>query len=566
VASLAGRAVTVSRRWLPVCCRPLVKPGLPHVYSEATCAETGPKILRVRATRVLAAVSAATAHMNPSARNSGTPSAMSMRPRQQQRRLRSVAAGLGAEAGQRSLSTVPTSQPLAAATTATAAVATTAAAAVVPAAGLSARGEHVRTSKQQTQATALYYGGSALVGPRRAATNLPALIDLGVAESYPTVGPIIEAEGLTAAVAEAAASAVLGPDHAAMYPQPESGPLREAIAAVMAENVLRGAPCRAEEVVVAAGATAALEALVFAICNENDALIVPAPLYPAFYIDVGMRAGVTIIPTKAAAGAGPITYEALTDAAQRACDAGKTVRGVLFTSPCNPRGTLHTRAETAAVEAFAVERGVHLIHDAVYAGTAFDESEAVESLPQLPEAYRDGRLHTLWALSKDFGLPGWKVGVVHSRNPHVLQAIEPQLRFAGASRLAQFCSLALLRDPVRARRCLRRAASALQGRAKAGREALLDAGMPAAALAGGEPGAGPLDLIDFGAAAASLDEEALWEQMLECGVHVVRGEACGVGRPGAMRVCWGGASSDDEAREAARRMAKAFFQQLQLQQ
>ena len=40
------------------------------------------------------------------------------------------------------------------------------------------------------------------------------------------------------AIADAAASAVLGPEHAAMYPQPESHPLREAVVAVVAENLL----------------------------------------------------------------------------------------------------------------------------------------------------------------------------------------------------------------------------------------------------------------------------------------------------------------------------------------
>lgn len=91
--------------------------------------------------------------------------------------------------------------------------------------------------------------------------------------------------------------------------------------------------------------------------------------------------------------------------------------------------------------------------------------------------------------------------------------------FSGASRLAQVAALALLGDTDRARCCLRRGAVALKGRAKAGREALLAAGVPEAALAGSQPGAGPLDLIDFGAVSAeTIDEALLWQTAMDLGV------------------------------------------------
>lgn len=296
-----------------------------------------------------------------------------------------------------------------------------------PAGPLSARGERGRLVKQQTQAGALYYGGSDQVGARLKAEGLPPLIDLGVAESYPTLGPVMQAEGVVEAAAQAAHAAIAGDAPAFGYPQPENGPLRQALATVMAENVFRSAaaeaaPPTADEIVVTSGATASLEALAFAILDADDALIVPAPLYPAFYIDFH-RAGVAIVPTEP----GPVTKDTLEAASQRARDAGHAVRGVLFTTPCNPRGCMHSRAETAAVEDYVMAYGLHLIHDAVYAGTAFDESEAVNALPRLPAAHRD-RLHTIWGISKDFGLSGWRVGAVHSRNPLVVEAMQPQMR------------------------------------------------------------------------------------------------------------------------------------------
>ena len=278
-----------------------------------------------------------------------------------------------------------------------------------------------------------------------------------------------------------------------------------------------------------------------------------------------MRAGVEIIPTEGEA----LDLQVLQQAAQRAHETGKNLRGVLYTSPCNPRGTVHARAEAAAIERFVVDNDLQLIYDAVYAGTAYDEEAAAAAVPRLAAGH-EHKVHTIWGLSKDFGLSGWRVGVVHSRNPHLIEALEPQMRFGGPSRLALTCSLALLHDPARARRCLRQAASALQGRMKAGREGLLSAGVPAAALAGSEPGAGPLDLIDFAAGRCAetgppLDEGVLWKRILEEGVHVVRGQACGVSRPGSVRVCWGAANSEEEAGEAGRRIAAAYLMDTQKQ-
>ena len=60
---------------------------------------------------------------------------------------------------------------------------------------ISARGHRIRTSKRESQACALYYGGSAAAAKVASARGAD-FIDLGVAESYPTLGPILEAEGV----------------------------------------------------------------------------------------------------------------------------------------------------------------------------------------------------------------------------------------------------------------------------------------------------------------------------------------------------------------------------------
>jgi aspartate/methionine/tyrosine aminotransferase len=300
-------------------------------------------------------------------------------------------------------------------------------AAAAVAARISARGEQARGAKQQTKAGLLYYGTGAEVEARRQSTVGPPMIDLGVAESYPALHRVLEAEGCISAAASASQHAITTATAATYGDFAGSQLLRQAVARAMAENVLRGAaePATADEIVITGGATGALEALAVALCNDGDALIVPAPLYPAFFIDFGMRAGVAIVPAEPDAatsrtGSPAITRWSLEAAAARAHAAGHKVAGVLYTSPCNPRGCVHSPAETAAVEAFAVDRGIHLIWDAVYAGTAFDENAAAAAAPSSTNC----STHTIWGLAKDFGLSGWRVGAVHSRDPRVVEALQ----------------------------------------------------------------------------------------------------------------------------------------------
>ena len=63
-------------------------------------------------------------------------------------------------------------------------------------------------AKEREQASALYYGNKEALDSRAQSTVGSPLIDLGVAESYPTLGPILDAEGAIADAAQAAMQAI----------------------------------------------------------------------------------------------------------------------------------------------------------------------------------------------------------------------------------------------------------------------------------------------------------------------------------------------------------------------
>ena len=438
-----------------------------------------------------------------------------------------------------------------------------------------ARGERIRSCRRapESPATSYFAAQAALDEARQAGGGAaPALIDLGVAESFPALRPALSANGLLQAAAEAASRAAVEGTHAGYTSFEGDEACRAAVAAAMQRHVYRlrdgagagghsnsqdsapfpGRGVVTEDVVLACGATAAVEALLFALCDPGDCVVVPAPCYPAFFVDA-TRAEVQLAPTAPEAS---ISREALEEAARGAEGRGLRVRGVLLTSPCNPTGRLHAREEVQAVCDWADARGAFVLWDAVYAGTAADESAAAQSVPRPSDP---ARLHTVWGISKDFGLSGWRVGAIHTRDEGVREALRVQARWMSASRLAQAAVAAMLEDGPRLEAALREGAALLAARAALGRRTLLECGVPAEALSTSAPGAGPLDFVDASLQGKVIvDEERMWRRALELGVSVVRGEGCLAAWPGGVRVCWGAAESDDVLREGARRLARAI--------
>ena len=408
--------------------------------------------------------------------------------------------------------------------------------------------------------------------------------------------------------ARAAADAALGGDAAGYTDFAGDAPCRRAVADAMRAFVLRGGAggeegeeggeggVRPEDVVLTCGATAAVETVLMALCDGDggDCFVLPAPTYPAFFLD-SARGGVALVTTEAESR---ITRGALEEAAARAEAQGMRVRGVVLCSPCNPTGRVHSADEVRAVTDFVLAGrahggsgdgtstgdgggadatdGMHLVWDAVYAGTAYDEAAAAAAAPDVRGDPRlRARVHTVWGISKDFGLSGWRVGACHTRNERLLEALRAQARWASASRLTQAAVTAMLADTARVKRMLRAGAASLGARASLGRQSLTSelrselaaacggeresaARFPLRALLPFEPGAGPLDFVDASLGGAlRVDEEALWARALELGVSVVRGEGCLAANAGGLRVCWGAPRNDADVQEGARRLARA---------
>ncbi|KAF3326576.1 1-aminocyclopropane-1-carboxylate synthase 7-like protein [Carex littledalei] len=224
---------------------------------------------------------------------------------------------------------------------------------------------------------------------------------------------------------------------------------RKAMTSFMEE--IRGGKVKfdSNRVVLTAGATAANELLTFIIANPGDALLVPTPYYPGFDRDLRWRTGVNIIPVNCySSNKFQITKEALEDAYAKAEKANIPVKGLLITNPSNPLGTAITRPVLKEIFNFISTKNIHLISDEIYSGSVFSSEEFTSVAEMVHErGYYDAqRVHIVYSLSKDLGLPGFRVGAIYSYNDAVVTTARRMSSFTLVSSQTQKMLSPMLSD------------------------------------------------------------------------------------------------------------------------
>ncbi len=166
------------------------------------------------------------------------------------------------------------------------------------------------------------------------------------------------------------------------------------------------------EVLVTAGATEAIAAVVLALCEPGDEVVTFEPYYDSYAATIALagatrRTSVLRFPDFA-----------VDEASLRAAFSART-RLVLLNTPHNPTGKVFTRAELEQVAALAREHDAWVVTDEVYEHLAFDGREhvPVATLPGMTD-----RTITISSAGKTFSATGWKVGWVSGPSEAVAAA------------------------------------------------------------------------------------------------------------------------------------------------
>ncbi|KAI3726388.1 hypothetical protein L1987_66185 [Smallanthus sonchifolius] len=295
--------------------------------------------------------------------------------------------------------------------------------------------------------------------------------------------------------------------------------------------------------VLTAGATSANETLMFCVANPGDAFLVPTPYYPGFDRDLKWRTGVEIVPIhSSSSNSFQITKSALEDAYQQAQKQDLKVKGILVTNPSNPLGTSLTLHELDLLFNFISTKNIHLIADEVYSGTVFSSPSFTSIMEVLKNKNLVNtevatRVHIVCSLSKDLGLPGFRIGATYSGNDDVVSAATKMSSFGLISSQTQYLLSEMLSD----RKFTKAYLSENRRRLKHRRETLVK-GLQKAGIRCLKSNAGLFCWVDMRHLLSSKTFEGemeLWKKIVyDVRLNISPGSSCHCSEPGWFRVCF----------------------------
>ncbi|KAJ4954111.1 hypothetical protein NE237_030943 [Protea cynaroides] len=334
---------------------------------------------------------------------------------------------------------------------------------------------------------------------------------------------------------------------------------RKAMASFMEQ--IRGGRAKfdPERIVLTAGATAANELLTFILADPGDALLVPTPYYPGFDRDLRWRTGVKIVPVHCNSSNNfQVTLQALEDACNEAQAKNIKVRGLLITNPSNPLGATVQRSVLEEILDFVTRKNIHLVSDEIYSGSVFSSSEFT-SIAEILEArkFRQAeRVHIVYSLSKDLGLPGFRVGTIYSYNDQVVTTARRMSSFSLVSSQTQNLLASMLSDTKFTKNYIKTNRERLRKRYEMIIEGLRKAGIEC--LKGNGGLFCWMNLSPFLENPTREGELALWNSIVEeAKLNISPGSSCHCSEPGWFRVCF--ANMSEQTLEVALKRIHDFM-------
>lgn len=303
-------------------------------------------------------------------------------------------------------------------------------------------------------------------------------------------------------------------------------------------------------IVLTAGSTSANETLIFCLAEQGDAFLLPTPYYPGFDRDLKWRTGVEIVPIQCTSSNNfQITEPALKQAYEEARKRNLRVKGVLVTNPSNPLGTTMSRSELNLLVDFIKEENyMHLISDEIYSGTVFSSPGFVSVMEILKERNDVAdevwnRVHVVYSLSKDLGLPGFRVGAIYSENDTVVASATKMSSFGLVSSQTQYLLSAMLGDKKFTKNYINENQKRLKRRQR-----MLVSGLQKAGISCLESNAGLFCWVDMRHLLHSNTFEAemeLWKKIVyQVGLNISPGSSCHCTEPGWFRLCFANMSEE----------------------
>ena len=156
-----------------------------------------------------------------------------------------------------------------------------------------------------------------------------------------------------------------------------------------------------QEITVTCGATEAMAAVMLAVINPGDEVIILQPFYENYGPDAILCGAQPVFLPLA-----PPDYRLDTD--RLASLVTDRTRAIVVNTPNNPTGRVLDRSELKAIAALCLEHDLLAITDEIYEHIYYEG----EHIPIATLAGMRDRTITISGLSKTFGITGWRIGTI----------------------------------------------------------------------------------------------------------------------------------------------------------
>ncbi|MEO0341493.1 MAG: pyridoxal phosphate-dependent aminotransferase [Bacteroidota bacterium] len=184
-------------------------------------------------------------------------------------------------------------------------------------------------------------------------------------------------------------------------PVPGLPVLREAICTKLKRD--NGIEVDPSQVVVSNGAKQSIANIFLALLNPGDEVVILAPYWVSYSEIVKLAEGKPVIL------AADIEDDYKVSAAQLEAAITDRTKAVLFSSPCNPTGSVYTEEELKGIAAVVSKYdNIHIVADEIYEYINFtDKHVSIGSFPEVAD-----RVITVNGFSKGFAMTGWRLGYI----------------------------------------------------------------------------------------------------------------------------------------------------------
>ena len=165
------------------------------------------------------------------------------------------------------------------------------------------------------------------------------------------------------------------------------------------------------QVFVTSGTSGGLMLAMLATVNPGDEVIVFDP-YFVMYNALAYVAGAKVVLIE--------TYPSFqVDVNKVAAAITDRTKAIIFNSPANPTGVVTPEEDVKRLAELAAERDVLLLSDEIYSDFCYDK-------PFVSPAKYNPRTLVIDGFSKNYGMPGWRVGFAHGPKEIIEQMIKLQ--------------------------------------------------------------------------------------------------------------------------------------------